>query len=44
MEIEQRAGNRLEVIAERASRAVAERFGDGPVDSTMAALVVTARS
>ncbi|QIK96442.1 class I SAM-dependent methyltransferase [Sphingomonas sp. HDW15A] len=44
MEIEQRAGDRLEAIAEEASRAVAERFGAGPVDSTMAALVVTARN
>jgi len=36
--------DRLEEIAEAASRAVAERYGDGPVDSTMAALVVTARN
>jgi SAM-dependent methyltransferase len=44
MEIEQRVGERVEEVAEKATGAVADRFGDGPVDSTMAALVVTARS
>ena len=44
MEIEQRAADRLEEVAEAASRAVADRFGAGPLDSTMAALVVTAKS
>ena len=44
LEIEQRAPERLDEIAERVTRATVERFGDGPLESTMAALVVTART
>lgn len=44
MEIEQRAPGRLEDIAAAAERAVAEQFGSGQLDSTMAAMVVTARA
>lgn len=43
MEIEERAPGRLEDVAQAAERAVAERFGSGPLDSTMAAMVVAAR-
>lgn len=42
-EVEARAPSRLEAVADIATRAVADVFGDGPVTSTMAALVVTAR-
>ena len=44
MEIEQRAPERLADVAGVAGRAVADRLGDGPVESTMAALVVAARN
>lgn len=44
MEIEQRVGDRLEEVADKARQVVAERYGTGPLEATMAALVVTARS
>ena len=44
MEIEERAPGTLEDVAQTAERAVAERFGSGPIDSTMAAMVVSARA
>ena len=43
MEIEERAPGMLDSVADSAERAVAERFGSGPIDSTMAAMVVSAR-
>ena len=44
MEIEERAPGTLEEVAEVAERAVAEKFGHGPIESTMAAMVVSARA
>ena len=44
MEIEQRAPDRLQEVTAAAARETVERFGDGPIESTMAALVVTARN
>lgn len=44
MEIEERAPGRLEEVAEVAQRAVAEKFGSGLIESTMAAMVVSARA
>ena len=44
MEIEERAPGTLEDVADAAERAVAERFGSGPIESTMAAMVVSARA
>ena len=44
MEIEERAPGTLDEVAEAAERAVAEKFGSGPIDSTMAAMVVAARA
>jgi len=41
-ELETRAPGRLDEIAEQAARALAERFGDGPIENRMRALVVTA--
>ena len=43
MEIEERAPGTLESVAVAAERAVTEQFGAGPLDTTMAAMVVTAR-
>jgi ubiquinone/menaquinone biosynthesis C-methylase UbiE len=42
-EIEQRAPGRLDELTEVATRAVAARFGSGPVESTMQAIVIEAR-
>jgi len=42
-EIEQRAPDRLEELTEIATQAVAARFGAGPVESTMQAIVIEAR-
>lgn len=44
MEIEERAPGRLESAADIAEKAVAERFGGGSLESTMAAMVVSARA
>lgn len=44
VEIEERAPVKLEEIAEAAERAVAEQFGSGSLDTTMAAMVVSARA
>lgn len=41
-EIEARAPNRLAEVTERATQAVARRFGSGPISSTLRAHVVTA--
>lgn len=43
MEVEARAPDRLEAVADAATKAVADVFGNGPIAATMAALVVTAR-
>ena len=43
LEVEQRAPGRLDEIAQAVEQAVAERFG-GPIESTMAAMVVSARA
>lgn len=44
MEIEERAPGTLDDVAKAVERAVAEQFGSGPIDSTMAAMVVSARA
>ncbi len=41
-ELEARAPGRLDEITEQAAQALAERFGDGPIENRMRALVVTA--
>lgn len=43
IEVEERAPSGLDAAAATAEQAVAKQFGDGPLDSTMAALVVVAR-
>jgi SAM-dependent methyltransferase len=42
-EIEARAAGRLAAITEAATAAVAKRFGNGPIESTMQAIVIEAR-
>lgn len=44
MEIEERAPGTLDEVADAAERAVAEQFGSGPLNTTMAAMVVSARA
>ena len=44
MEIEERAPGTLDEVADAVERAVAEQFGSGPLETTMAAMVVAARA
>ena len=44
LEVEERAPDRLDGVCDAAKQAVAARFGDSRIESTMAALVVTAQS
>ncbi|MGO4388612.1 class I SAM-dependent methyltransferase [Microvirga sp. 2YAF29] len=43
MEIEARGANRLEEITHKAEEALKARFGDGPIENRMSAIVVTAQ-
>ena len=42
-EIESRAPGRLDELTELATQAVAARFGAGPIESTIQAIVIEAR-
>ncbi len=43
MEIEARAADRLEEVTRKAAEAVKAKFGDGPIENRMSAIVVTAQ-